>query len=99
LRSPATINTQGSVRNRLALGTWPAAFSHHAEGIPFILLVRLGAYRKAYQNTNNAAKMIYPVTVRGLGYNSCFGDTLYQSNDPDPNTGYNIQDNPVDFTQ
>jgi len=25
-----------------------------------------------------------------MGYNSCFGDTLYQSNYPDPNTGFKI---------
>jgi len=57
------------------------------------------AYRNAYQNANNAAKMTYPVTVRIMGYNSCFGDTLYQSNDPDPNTAYNIEDTPINFTQ
>jgi hypothetical protein len=39
------------------------------------------------------------VTVRIMGYNSCFGDTLYQSNDPDPNTGMNFQDTPIVFTQ
>ena len=54
---------------------------------------------EGYQNANNAAKMTYPVTVRIMGYNSCFGDTLYQSNDPDPNTAYNIEDTPINFTQ
>jgi hypothetical protein len=57
------------------------------------------AYRNAYQNTNNAPKMTKPVTVRIMGYNSCFGDTLYQSNDPDPNTGMNCEDTPINFTQ
>jgi len=28
--------------------------------------------------------------VRIMGYNSCIGDTLYQSSDPDPNTAYQI---------
>jgi hypothetical protein len=57
------------------------------------------AYKNAYQNTNNAPKMDKSVTVRIMGYNSCFGDTLYQSNDPDPNTGMNFQDTPIVFTQ
>jgi hypothetical protein len=56
-------------------------------------------YRNAYQNTNNVAKMTKAITVRIMGDNSCFGDTLYQSNDPDPNTGYNIEDTPINFTQ
>ena len=53
------------------------------------------ALRLAYLNTNNIPKMTQPVTVRVMGYNSCFGDTLYQSSDPDPNTGMNFQDTTV----
>jgi hypothetical protein len=79
---------------------------HYASNLVFEVTIRqslinacLNAYRNAYQNTNNAPKMTHPVTVRVMGFNSCFGDTLYQSSDPDQNTPYNVEDNPINFTQ
>jgi len=53
------------------------------------------SYSSAYQNTNNIAIMTYPVVCRVMGYNSCFGDTLYLYNDPDPNSGMNFEDTTV----
>jgi hypothetical protein len=53
------------------------------------------ACRLAYLNTNYTWQMTDPATVRVMGYNSCFSDTLYQSNDPDPNTGMNFEDTTV----
>jgi len=39
--------------------------------------------------------MTNPVTVRVMGQQSCMGDTLYQYNEPDPNTAFQILDTPV----
>jgi hypothetical protein len=48
-----------------------------------------------HADTNNIGIVTQPVTARIMGYNSCFGDTLYQSNDPDPNSGMNFEDTVV----
>lgn len=53
------------------------------------------AYASAYQNGINTNIMTDSVVCRVMGYNSCFGDTLYQYNDPDPNTGMNFEDTTV----
>jgi hypothetical protein len=50
-------------------------------------------YAAAYPK--NRGSMTNTVIVRIMGYNSCIGDTLYQSSDPDPNTTYQIIDQPV----
>jgi len=39
--------------------------------------------------------MTITVTFRVMGYQSCIGDTLFQYNDPDPNTPYEIIDQTV----
>ena len=53
------------------------------------------AYASAYQNHINTNLMTSSVICRVMGYNSCFGDTLYQSNDPNPSSGMNFEDTPV----
>ncbi len=48
------------------------------------------AYQEAYANPINKSLMTNAVTFRVMGYQSCIGDTLFQYNDPDPNTSYQI---------
>ena len=43
----------------------------------------------------NARGMTNPVTVRVMGLRSCMEDTLYQYNEPDPDTAFEILDNRV----
>ena len=53
------------------------------------------AFNEAYAVPANQAKMTYPVTLRVMGYQTCIGDSMFQYNDPDPNSSYQMIDSTV----